>query len=189
VHDFEALASAGRELAPRLRALSPTRYRQPSVCAGWSAADLANHVVGGEQRYLLLLRDAEPAEVEATRGRDHIGNDPARAYAVRSRLLDEEFRQAGALQRTVRHRAGDRNGLELLRMRVIERALHAWDLARTLALDATLSPGLVDYLLGNCLPLVTDLQAKGLFGRASPGGSPVQLPMERLLWLTGRQSS
>ena len=174
MRDFEALASAGAELEPRLRALSPTKYRQPSVCAGWSAADLANHVVGGEQRYLLLLRDAEPAEVEATRGRDHIG-DPARAYAIRSWLLDEQFRQAGALQRTVRHRAGDRSGLELLRMRVIERALHAWDL--------------VDYLLVNCLPLVTDLQAKGLFGPASPGGSPAQSPMERLLRLTGRQHS
>jgi uncharacterized protein (TIGR03086 family) len=189
VRDLEALATAGAELEPRLRALSPTSYRQPSVCAGWSAADLANHVVGGEQRYLLLLRDAEPAEVEATRGRDHIGDDPARAYAIRSRLLDDQFRQPGALQRTVRHRAGDRSGLELLRMRVMERALHAWDLARTLGLDDTLGPGVVDYLLGNCLPLVTDLQAKGLLGPAGPGGSPAQPPMERLLRLTGRQHS
>lgn len=189
MRDFEALASAGAELEPRLRALAPTNYPQPSVCAGWSAADLANHVVGGEQRYLLLLRDAEPAEVEATRGQDHIGDDPARAYGFRSRLLDEQFRQPGALQSTVRHRAGDRSGLELLRMRVIERALHAWDLARTLGLDDSLGPGLVDYLLGNCLPLVTDLQAQGLFGPASPGGGPAQPPMERLLRLTGRQHS
>lgn len=187
--DFEALACAGAELEPRLRALSPARYQQPSVCAGWSAADLANHVVGGEQRYLLLLRDAEPAEVEATRDRDHIGDDPARAYASRSRLLDEQFRQPGALQRTVRHRAGDRSGLDLLRMRVMERGLHAWDLARTLGLDDTLDPGLTDYLLGHCLPLVTDLQAKGLIGAPGPGGNHEQPPMERLLQLTGRQRS
>lgn len=184
--DLQALGSSGAELERRLRSLHPAEYGRPSVCAGWSAADLANHVVGGEWRYWLLMRGAEPAVVEATRGQGHIGDDPVVAYASRSRLLDEEFRQPGALDRRVSHRAGDRSGLQLLRMRVLERALHAWDLARTLGLDDSLDRDLVHYLLGSCLPLVTELRAKGLYGAPAPAGAALESPLQRLLRLTGR---
>jgi uncharacterized protein (TIGR03086 family) len=183
--EFRALADSGAGLRRRLRGLAPDRYGLPSICSGWSAADLANHVVGGERRYWLLLRGADPAVVEATRFEDHIGADPVAAYADLSRLVEEEFARPGALQRTVSHRAGNRSGLELLRMRVMERALHGWDLARTLGLDDSLQASLVDYLLARCLPLVTELSAKGLYGAPVDGG-PDQPPVQRLLRLTGR---
>jgi uncharacterized protein (TIGR03086 family) len=185
--EYQALASSGAELQRRLRGLTPAGYGKPSVCPGWSAADLANHVVGGERRYLLLLRGADPAVVEATRVQDHIGSDPAGAFASLSCLVDEEFAKPGALQRTVSHRAGDRSGLELLRMRVLERALHGWDLARTLSLDDSLGTDLVDYLLARCLPLVTKSRASGLGLYGPPaGGGPDEPPLRRLLRLTGR---
>jgi uncharacterized protein (TIGR03086 family) len=183
--EFRALADSGAELKRRLRGLTPAGYGRPSICPGWSAADLANHVVGGELRYWLLLRGAEPAVVEATRSQDHIGADPVGAYTRVSRQVEEEFARPGALQRTVSHRAGDRSGLELLRMRVMERALHGWDLARTLGLDDSLEAGVVDYLLSRCLPLVTELRAKSLYGAPTDGG-PNEPPLQRLLRLTGR---
>jgi uncharacterized protein (TIGR03086 family) len=183
--ESRALADSGAALRRRLLSLAPARYGLPSICPGWSAADLANHVVGGELRYWLLLRGAEPGVMEGTRSQDHIGTDPADAYANLSRQLEEEFSRPGALQRAVSHRAGKRSGLELLRMRVMERALHGWDLARTLGLDDSLDGSLAEYLLATCLPLVSDLRARGLYGSPADAG-PAEPPARRLLRLTGR---
>lgn len=183
--DFGALARSGAELERRLRCLAPAGYARPSVCPGWSAGDLANHVVGGELRYWLRLRDDGPA-AEATRDEDHIAGDPAGAYRRYAQPLEEEFRRPGALARVVPHRAGPRTGLQLLHMRIMERALHAWDLARTLGVDDTLDEELVQVLLRVCPPLVAELRGTGFYREPLPDGGPAALPMAALLRLTGR---
>jgi uncharacterized protein (TIGR03086 family) len=57
------------------------------------------------------------------------------------------FRQSGALTRTVHHRLGDRSGQELLVMRVMEHALHGWDLARSIGAEDDLDAPVVHCLL------------------------------------------
>lgn len=186
MEDFEALAASGAEWERRLAEYTPQRAGEPSILPGWSAHDLINHVVGGALRYLLLLRGAALDIVEATRGHDHIGADPLRVHRSYAGPLGAEFRAPDVLQRTVKHRAGQFSGLELLRMRVLEQTLHSWDLARTLGTDDTLPAELVAYLLANCEDLVLGLREAGRYdGPVGADGNPAD-PQYRLLVLTGR---
>lgn len=183
--DFAALTASGAEWERRLAAHRPERGAQPSVLPGWSVHELVNHVIGGAVRYLLLLRGAPLDVVEATREHDHVGVHPLRAHHRVAAPLTAEFHAPGALERSVRHRAGRFSGRELLRMRVLEQSLHAWDLARSSGDDGALPDGLVDYLLGTCEDLVLRLRAAGRYAGPVDGdrGGDRQ---RRLLALTGR---
>ena len=57
------------------------------------------------------------------------------------------FHEPGALDRTVHHRLGDRSGADLLAMRVIEHAVHGWDLARAIGADDRIDPPVTSLLL------------------------------------------
>ena len=57
------------------------------------------------------------------------------------------FRESGALERVAHHVTGDRTGRELLSMRVLDAAVHAWDLARAIAADETLDGDVVAFAL------------------------------------------
>lgn len=185
--DFEALARSGRTWDRHLRPVTPSRYDGPASVPGWSVFDLVNHVVGGAVRYVLLLRGVDRARVEATREADHIGEDPLRASRDRSATLDSAFARPGALGRTVAHRSGTRSGLVLLRMRVLEQTLHAWDLARTIAADDDrLDQQLCDYLLEHTTPLLAEFRALGTYAPAAAPPAEPESPQQRLLRLSGR---
>lgn len=183
--DLAALDRAGAELRARLAVLEPDQLPLPSVLPGWTVYDLVNHVIGGALRYRLMLDGADQATMAATRTQDHVGADPVSSYGDLSAPLRERFRQPGALEQVVQHPAGRRTGLELLRMRNTDVALHAVDLARSIDADDRLAPDLVDYLLAACAPMFDAGRAAGFFGVARDVG-PDADPQERLLALAGR---
>ena len=183
--DFQALTVAGDELLRRLARVRPEDLQKPSVCDGWSVYDLVNHVIGGGRRYLLLLDHADAEVMQATRTQDHVGADPVTSYAELAEPLAAAFARAGALDDVVQHPAGDRTGLELLRMRITDVALHAVDLARSLGHDDRLDPDLVDYLLSACAPMFDQGRTAGFFGPALDVAETAS-PQDRLLALAGR---
>jgi uncharacterized protein (TIGR03086 family) len=183
--DLQPLDVAGRELERRLTALRADQLDQPSSCAGWSVYDLANHVIGGGHRYLLLLEGAPAERLTSTRSEDHVRPDPLASYRRWQEPLRAAFAEPGALERVVHHPAGDRTALDLLRMRTLDLTLHAWDLARSLELDEALDGELARYLLARCMYLVDELRDKGLYGPAH-GTEDGAAPQVRLLRLTGR---
>ena len=132
--ELEALDLAGHELERRLTELRSEQLDRSSSCAGWSVYDLVNHVIGGGHRYGLLLKGASAEDLAPTRTEDHVRPDPVTSYVRWEEPLRSAFREPGALERLVHHPAGDRSGLDLLRMRTLELALHAWDLAQSLEL-------------------------------------------------------
>lgn len=89
------------------------------------------------------------------------------------------------MARTVHHPAGDRSGAELLGMRVLDVAVHSWDLAVAIGADETIDADVVDFILA----LPTVLETAGRRGTFAPpiddgsGGVPAQA---RLLNLLGR---
>jgi hypothetical protein len=81
---------------------------------------------------------------------------------------------------------GDRSGLDLLRMRMLDLTLHAWDLARSLGLDETLDPELSGHLLSTCMHLVEELRGHGLYAVAGAPDADTRTPQCELLRVTGR---
>jgi uncharacterized protein (TIGR03086 family) len=146
--------------------------------------NLADHVIGGGQRYVMLLRGAEAAALAATRDQDHVGSDPVGSFWRWQAPLADEFGTSGALTRVVHHRAGDRSGQDLLGMRILELTLHAWDLARSLGRDERLDASLARHVLDRHLHLVDGLRERGLY--APPRAAAGPDAQEQLLARTGR---
>ncbi len=98
------------------------------------------------------------------------------------------FREEGALERTVQHRAGGRTGIQLLHMRVLEVAVHGWDLAVAIGADDRIPPEVVELVLELALDLG---RARQLGAFAEPVGDAAAdaSPQARLLGMVGRMST
>jgi uncharacterized protein (TIGR03086 family) len=182
LHGALDIATAG--FARTLGLVQPTQWDADTPNPGWSVWDLVNHVVGGNRRYVLLLNGAPTEQVEALRDVDHLSEEPVTDFAATSLEVVLAFRAPGAMTRTVHHRLGDRSGHELLVMRVMEHALHGWDLARAIGADDDIDPPVVHCLL-EALHADPTLLARTSFTPVDPpdGATPTQL----LLALSGRR--
>ncbi len=143
----QLLVVANDEFARRLRLVGPDDWRRPTPCSEWDVRALVNHVVGANVRYQLLLRGAPTEQVEATRTVDHLGDDPLVSFVATADGVVACFHEDGALERVAHHATGDRTGRELLSMRVLDAAIHAWDLARAIGANETLDDDVVAFLL------------------------------------------
>jgi len=186
VDDLDALELAGAALEPRLSAVDVDQLERPSSCQGWSIYDLVNHVNGGAHRYLLHLRGASAEQLTGTRAQDHVRPNPLKSYRYWQRPLVAAFAEPHALTGVVHHPVGDRSGLDLLRMRTLDLALHAWDLARSLDLDQALDTQLISYLLSRCMYLVDELREHGLYAPATRQHPESSTSLQALLKRTGR---
>jgi uncharacterized protein (TIGR03086 family) len=136
-----ALDVSAATFAQALAGVEDEHWSHPSVNPGWTVRDLVNHVVGGNRRYVLLLDGAPTSDVEALRDLDHLAADPWAAFRSTAAELAAAFRGPGRLDHAVHHRLGDRPGSDLLVMRILENALHGWDLARSVGGVATIDRG------------------------------------------------
>jgi uncharacterized protein (TIGR03086 family) len=146
-----------------------------------------NHVVGGNLRYTMLLHGSPEHEVEATRAADNLGEDPVASFLTTAAEVLAAFREEGALARVTRHRAGERTGAELLVMRLLDVAVHGWDLAVAIGADQTIAPDVVALLLERPLDL-TGARQRGAFAQPSEEAPVNASPQERLLHMVGRRS-
>lgn len=185
--DFEVLARSRDEFDRRLRAVTASDWSRSTPCSEWDVRALVNHVVGGCVRYGMMVRGASVEETSALRSVDHLGDDAVGSFAAAADEMTAAFREPGALARTVHHPAGDRSGAMLLRMRVVELGIHAWDLARAIGSDETLDPEVVSMLWAT-LSEMKPTMARGGYA-APPAGTPgTEGPLqERVLLLSGRQ--
>jgi uncharacterized protein (TIGR03086 family) len=145
---LELLVVANDEFARRLRLVGAGDWRRPTPCSEWDVRALVNHVVGGNVRYQLLLHGASSEQVEATRTVDHLGDDPLASFVATADRVVACFHEDGALERIAHHASGDRIGRELLSMRILDAAIHGWDLARAIGADETLDDDVVGFLVG-----------------------------------------
>jgi uncharacterized protein (TIGR03086 family) len=182
---LELLVVADDEFARRLRLVGPDDWRRPTPCAEWDVRALVNHVVGANVRYQLLLHGAPAERVEATRSVDHLGSDALASFVATADGVVACFSEDGALDRTAHHAAGERTGRELLAMRVLDAAVHAWDLARAIGSDETLDEEVVAFLLAYTADL--DLgPGQRAFAPADAEVPPDASPRDRLLSRLGR---
>jgi uncharacterized protein (TIGR03086 family) len=134
---------ANDEFERRLRLVGPDDWRRPTPCSEWDVRALVNHVVGANVRYQLLLHGAPTAQVDAMRTVDHVGDDALESFVATADRVVACFQENGALERVAHHATGDRTGRELLSMRILDAAIHGWDLARAICADETLDDDVV----------------------------------------------
>jgi hypothetical protein len=100
--------------------------------------------------------------------------------------VTDAFHRPGALSVVVHHPAGDRTGWVLLLQRVVEFAVHAWDLARAIGADERLDERVVEFLWSH--PEVAERGvAEGAYA-AAPATSGTTSPQGNLLQRFGRSA-
>ncbi|MFG2637930.1 TIGR03086 family metal-binding protein [Streptomyces sp. NPDC048362] len=136
----------------------PDRWEDPSPCPGWTAWDVAAHVVSNHRRAVAGLtgssysapgrgEDLLQAWESASRDIKAALRDPARAGT----LLGEEF---GSFPFTEFVR----------RMACADTLIHGWDLARATGQDETLDPEAVAVAAEILLPEDDDIRMPRAFG-------------------------
>jgi len=183
---LDLLSRADDGFTQRLALVRPDQWAAPTPCTEWDVRALVNHVVGANRRYTMLLHGATTDEVEATRAVDHLGDDPVASFAVTEAELKAAFAEPGAMARTANHGAGERTGAQLLEMRVVDIAVHTWDLARAIGAGESLDPDVVAFAL-TFQDTFDAGRRRGAFA-APPGKTPVGSSAQaRLLYLAGRR--
>jgi hypothetical protein len=86
----------------------------------------------------------------------------------------------------VHHVTGDRTGRELLSMRILDAAIHAWDLARALGAGEALDDDVVAFLLAYTAGLDLGPQQRA-FAVADADAPRNGSPQEQLLHRLGRR--
>jgi len=182
---IELLVMANDEFARRLRLVGPDDWRRPTPCSEWDVRALVNHVIGANVRYQLLLHAAPTEQVEATRTVDHLGDDALASFVATADGVVACFQEDGALDRVVSHATGDRSGRELLSMRILDAAIHGWDLARAIGVEETLDDDVVAFLLAYTADLDLGPQQRA-FAPADADLPRNASPQDQLLHRLGR---
>jgi uncharacterized protein (TIGR03086 family) len=183
---LDLLSRADDGFTQRLALVRPGQWTAPTPCTEWDVRALVNHVVGANHRYTMLLHGATTDEAEATRAADHLRDDPVASFAATAAELKAAFGEPGAMARTACHRAGERTGAQLLQMRVLDIAVHTWDLARAIGAGESLDPDLVTFAL-TLQDTFEPARQRGAFA-PPPGKIPADSSAQaRLLYLAGRR--
>lgn len=160
-----------------------------SGCREWSNEQLINHLIGGGLRYRKLLAQAPPAEVEATRGQNHLGEDRLESFWRYERAFR---RTAGEcdLNAAVSHRIGPIPGHQLVQMRILELALHAADLSVGTSDVWPIDDELAEFISTELSGLIVELGSTGGYApprtgvRGDEGGQSSH--EQRVLNISGR---
>lgn len=154
-----------------------------SGCTDWTNRDLINHLIGGGDRYAMLLGGASAEESATTRDHDYVID----GWMGEFQRSDNRFRDALAttdLDVTVDHRVARRPGRELIPMRIMELTLHTHDLCVGLGAQWGPSESLASYLLTDAASLVEEFRR---FGAVAPARTPQsESPADRILAFAGR---
>lgn len=148
---------------------------------------LIQHVVVGNRLTALLLTGVSREDARTMLAGHQLGDDPLAAVADSARRQAEAF-AVTPLEQPVAGPRGAIPAAAYLRFRLVDLAVHAWDLMRAAGLDETLDPRVVVGVMGMVEPHLDEMLAFGAYG-AGPSGSlpPDAAPQTRLLDWFGRR--
>lgn len=160
-------------------------WGNPSPCEGWTALDVAGHVISGLHMARLLASGGTPPR-EAPPTAEVVGDDPVASWrsardATLAALTPE------ALARVVPGPMGEMPlGAMIEQFMTGEVMVHTWDLARAAGLDVTLDPRLVDETFTRWEPLDGPaMRQPGVFAAKLPAPEGAS-PQEQLMAFLGR---
>src|SRR5262245_55722523 len=173
-------------------------WEAPTACREWTARDVAAHVTDGAERAVVVARaalagESVPQYDTAERRRRHAALRalPGKELAARlQRDLDAVFQQldgvpADTLHSTMVHLGGGPHTLaQFADQRLVETALHAWDIRAGSDPAATVAPesaaAMIDFVIWRVSRLAEPAEAHGVASRyrfelEGPGGGTVTI--------------
>jgi uncharacterized protein (TIGR03086 family) len=169
-----------------LAGVAPGRWREPSPCAGWSAADVASHVIGDLQETEALAR-GRYTKIRADDPGSAAGDDPLAAWRVARAGMMAALDPA-ALARLVPGPWGQMPLGEILERGAMEFLLHTWDLAQSTGQAVVLDPGLVRGALEPARQFAPLARSSGLIGPECAVPEDAD-DLTRLLAIFGRRNT
>ncbi|WP_460307080.1 TIGR03086 family metal-binding protein [Actinocorallia aurea] len=159
-------------------------WGNPSPCAGWTARDVAGHVIAIQHEIVALTRGAVPPRAAESPGR-FAGPDPLASWRS-ARAACTTALTPEALDRLIPFGGfGELPLRTLLDTYVLELLVHTWDLARAAAVPARLDPDLVHHALATAQVIAPALRREGhIAPPLTPPRGAGELP--RLLASLGR---
>ncbi|MEU5880693.1 TIGR03086 family metal-binding protein [Spirillospora sp. NPDC047279] len=164
-----------------LTSVPPDRWDSPSPCEGWSAIDVAGHIIGGILTIEARAAGRTPPEV----GHDLAPDDPLAAWhaarsaamaALTSEALNRKVRLAFDHEVTV---------AQWLEQYPLELLVHSWDLAQATGQPIGLPADLVGPALQTAEQFAPHGREAGMLGPERPVPADAD-PQTRLLALFGR---
>ena len=140
-------AKALDQVTTLIESATPADLDRPTPCTDWHVRDLLSHLVGVANRIPHIAAGGQPSEVPAMV--DGVADDGwtdawhARLGALRSCAVDDDD-----LGRIVIHPAGRMPWAFAIGIYASELAVHGWDLARALGLDADLDDSIAAGVVG-----------------------------------------
>lgn len=179
-------------VAQVLEQISAQGWAAAGTCEKWTVRQTANHLAGA---LLLLARIAEgdqvdPAELDAQRqaDTDHLGTDPAAAFAVIAERSVAALSAPGTLERRYTFVGDTVPGSILASISLHESLIHGWDIATGAHLPYPVDDDIVQAVWQYAEAAVDDAQRRaGQFADAIPV-LPAAPLLVRLLAHTGRHA-
>jgi uncharacterized protein (TIGR03086 family) len=157
-------------------------------CDGWTARELLNHIVTGNHWAAELCGGKSIADVGDWLDDDILGDDPRAAYMSSAEVAAAAFNAPGAMDAPCAVSYGPVPGSVYCGHRILDVAIHGWDLAKASGQDATLDPALIDAIAVIIAPQMDMLAGSGMFG-TTVGVAPDADAQTRLLAQLGRRTS
>jgi uncharacterized protein (TIGR03086 family) len=183
-----AHARAARRFAEHVGQITSDQWHLPTPCSDWDVRVLVDHVVRWSDFVPEFLAGRSLQEIEAPFERDVLGEDPAASAARSANAAVAAFDAPGAMERLVHHPFGEVPGAQVVYLRLVDFAIHDWDLMRAIGLDEPMDAETVAVLYAVSLTQREVIRASGHFGPAEvpiAAGADLQT---QLLGLLGRRA-
>src|SRR5919197_2796930 len=135
LRDVELIDAASAEFERVVRQLPADSWDRPTP-SQLSVRELVEHVVGGNRFTALLLAGVDRDEARNMLTDDQLGDDPVAAVVESARRQAQAFATTPPGQPVAGPR-GNVTAAAFLRFRLVDLAVHAWDLLRAARLDET----------------------------------------------------
>jgi uncharacterized protein (TIGR03086 family) len=131
--DLDALTSLSSHLMAALEAIVDRELTLPTPCSDWDLAALIDHVTGGNW-FTGQVFGGRTAGEAMSNTMELFGGRGATTEEAASSVTEQltTFAQAGVLDRTWHHVAGDLTGRQILRLRLHDLIVHTWDIKQTI---------------------------------------------------------
>lgn len=131
--DIAALSTMTEFVMEQLASIEDEQWNVATPCDDWDLRALVDHVTGGNWFTLAVLSGAT-ADDSLDRARERFagGSPTARQAAISASEQLEAFQAPDVLGRIWHHVAGDLTGGEILRLRLHDLIVHAWDISQSL---------------------------------------------------------
>ncbi|HYX61251.1 MAG TPA: TIGR03086 family metal-binding protein [Streptosporangiaceae bacterium] len=158
-----------------------------SPCAGWTAHDVLNHMVGSADLFAGPARGEEMPFPNWSAMPDWLGGDPARSYRAAADRAIAAYNAPGILDGTVKMPWGEMPATFAVTLLTADHVTHAWDLEQATGVPMKIDEALIEEALTAMTASVTpELREAGFYApecTAPPGASTAQ----KLAAFTGRR--